>query len=401
VKDELVIRNASIFSGYSHLGTCREFVWQPTGRRSLTRFILRGLLCEYDVESLFLQRDLVLRSETGDEFLVKEFHISDVADVDNIVGEAQTFTRLQEPFPAPKSKIHNVGPVIISKSTQISALKAVAALVNEVKSNQSVGGVEANEVVEQLVGDIVKTPEAFLNLMAAKSYDDYTFSHNINVAILSLTIGRAMRLSPDEMQSLGVGAILHDIGKLRIALEIWHKEGPLSVEEMRNVKRHPVIGYLLLSNSREVNDVSRNIVLQHHEQIFGDGYPKGIRGKQIPLLARVVAIADAFDALTTDRPYRKALNPYHAINQLLRFSGKQYDPEILQVFLRRLSLYPPGTLVQVSDGQIGLVVRGHPKDLLRPVVKIVRNAAGKVVDDGPELDLRKIDGLFVTRTLKI
>jgi HD-GYP domain-containing protein (c-di-GMP phosphodiesterase class II) len=398
MNERTVISKPEIFSGYAHLGSCQELTWQDNGPRMPASFVMKHLICEYDVEALMLQKDLFLRSRESGDFLIRDFHIIDVGDIDNIQGEGRELKPLHEAFPSVKNTGGSVG--VVSQETQLSALKAVASLISEVKTNQTIAGQEANQAVDLLVNDLIRAPEAVLNLLAARSYDDYTFSHNINVATISLFIGQALGLSRDDMQSLGVGALLHDVGKLRVALTVLNKQGRLTNDELREVRRHPVIGFCLLSHSRDVDEKARGIVLQHHEHLVGDGYPRGSRGTQIPFLSRIVAIADVFDAMTTDRPFRAAHSPYEAMNYLLRNTDQRFDPEILHMFLRHLSLYPPGTRVQLNTGQFAIVTKANLSSLLRPVVKLVKTFDGRPIPDGPIIDLRFNPNLFITRISK-
>lgn len=396
--DEVKIENPLLFSGCSHIGYCREFIWKYCGPNELASFVIRNLVCEHDVESLLLQQDLYLQCGNSEGYLVKDFHLTDVGDIDNITGEARELIPIDEPFPAIRTPASS-GVSMVSQETQVKTLKVVASLISQVKTNRAIQGKDMNQVVGDLIGDIIKTPEALLNLLASRSFDDYTFSHNINVATISLMLGRAMGLGLQQLQSLGVGALLHDIGKLRIALAIMNKKEKLSSSELIEVRRHPTIGYCLLSNSKDIDDNAKNIVLQHHEQLVGSGYPKGAKGPQIPLMAKIVAIADVFDAMTTDRPHRPAKSPYEAINFLLRGTNSHFDPEILQLFLQRVSLYPPGTTVLLSNGQTAMVVGANPKNLVRPIIKITRTAGGAQVIESPEIDLSRQSQPFILKIL--
>lgn len=392
--EALNLKDVQIYTGYSHFGSCREFAWEAptTGARGggPSRFRLRDLRCIDDFEALMIRKDLFLHTPDGKEFVLANFQITDISDPKEIRGVASACRMLMEDFP----EIKGIAPrekVVVSKGTHLMAFRAVSALVSSAHARQQIDARVANEVINELVGEIVKAPDAVLNLLAIKSLDDYTFSHNINVATLSMVIGKEMGLAREELHALGTGALLHDLGKLRVPGWILNKEGRLSPSEFSEIARHPRLGIDLLGKSRDLTPQARDVILHHHEKFAGAGYPLGQAGKEIHLLARICAIADAFDALTTPRPYREAFSPYQAMRTLVGLGMTHFDPDILQIFLRKVSLYPPGTLVKLNDGATAVVVRGNPQALLRPVVRLLAPVPGK-----PDvLDLAKAQSLFI------
>ncbi|NLI79809.1 MAG: HD-GYP domain-containing protein [Candidatus Riflebacteria bacterium] len=391
----LTLGDVQVFTGYSHLGGCREFVWeggdQAEGQGRPARFWLRGLRCVEDLEALMLRTDLYLHTADGREYLLAHFQITDITDIENIRGVASSCRLLMEEFPEIKG-LKAGENVVISKATHLQAFRTVSALVSSAHAKTHVDPRATNELVNELVGEIIKAPDAVLNLLAIKHIDDYTFSHNINVATLSMVIGQALGLTRDLLHDLGSGAILHDLGLLRVPGRILHKEGKLTPEEFTEVTRHPRLGLDLIGSSRDLSPRAREVILQHHERFAGKGYPHGQSGQNIPLLARICAVADAFDALTSDRPFRPALTPYQAMRTMLGMAGTHFDPEILQAFLHKLSVYPPGTTVTLNDGTAAVVLRGNAGLLLRPVVRRLQPAAGQ-----PEVvDLARAPALFIT-----
>jgi len=399
--ENTTLKNISIFTGYSHIGFCREFVWIPGDiigkQRMPSTFIIRGLKCEYDVEALMIRKDLYLRTEDGKEYVVNNFQITDITDVENISGIAESCVLLFEKFPEMKT-ITDGENVLISKQTQVMAFKAVSNVINNVKMGQSIDPKGTKEVVAQMVQEIVKTPDAVMNLIDIKSFDDYTFTHNINVSTISIIIGQAMNLSSADLYELGTGAILHDIGKLKVSLAILNKEGKLTDTEFSEMKRHSIYGYELLCKSNEISEKAKMVALQHHEKFQGKGYPKGLKGKEISLFARICSIADVYDALTTDRPYRIAMMARDAVKIVMSGSDTQFDPEILGVFIRKFSIYPSGSLVFLNDGSIGLVLRTNPQTVMRPIVKLLKDSTGQLVKKRLEIDLMVEKSLFISRS---
>ncbi|NLI78410.1 MAG: HD-GYP domain-containing protein [Candidatus Riflebacteria bacterium] len=391
---ETVISYPQIFSGFTHIGSCREFVWIPPDGSGEMKFVIRDLKCGDSFETLMLRKDLYLCAESGEEYVVKDFRLLDITDPKNIEGTAENFGVLADKFPEIKSSIP-IQNAMISKPTQLLAIRSVSGLINAVEAQKRIPTRETREVAAQLVAEIANTPDAILNLLAVKAYDDYTYAHNVNVATLSLMIGHAMGLSRNDLHSLGVGALLHDIGKLRIARDLLNKVGALNTTEMEKIRQHPRTGYEMLLSSKEIGEWSRLIVLQHHEKFMGGGYPSGLKGNDISLMARIVAVADVYDALTTARPFRPAMSPYLSTKILLSNTESQFDPAILAVFLRRMSIFPPGSLVKLNSGAIAAVVRSNPGAMLRPVVRLQKDAQGREVNPSPEVDLLLANNLYI------
>ncbi|HEY9068809.1 MAG TPA: HD-GYP domain-containing protein [Candidatus Ozemobacteraceae bacterium] len=394
MSNETVVSYPQIFSGFSHIGSCREFVWIHHPNAAECRFIMKDLRCGDSFENLMIRKDLFLCSESGEEYVVKDFQLLDISDPNNILGAAGYFGIMTDKFPEVKSSIP-LQNAMVSKPTQLLAIRAVSTLISAVESEKAIPTRETREVAAQLIAEIARTPDAVLNLLAVRAYDDYTYAHNVNVATLSLMIGQAMGLSRTDLHSLGVGALLHDIGKLKVAKEILNKIGPLTPKEFELIRQHPRIGYEMLRTSREIGEWSKLIVLQHHEKFQGGGYPAGLKGSEISVMARIVAIADVYDALTTSRPFRPAMSPYLSTKILLSNTENQFDPAILAVFLRRMSVYPPGSLVRLNTGAIAAVTRSNPGAVLRPMVRLLKDAQGLDVINTKEIDLLYEKNLYI------
>lgn len=392
------LTDVTIFTGYSYIGSCTEFVWIPGDRigtkQMPSRFIFRNLVCEYDVEALMIRKDLYLRTPDGKEFVVSDFQITDINDADSVSGIARNFDLLFEKFP--EMKAITVGEkVVVSKKTQVVAFKAVSNMIHCVRSGHGIDVKQTQEVSEKLVEEVLQSPDAILNLMDIKSFDDYTFTHNINVATLSLLIGQAMNLPREEMNDLGAGGILHDIGKLKVPLSILNKDGKLTDQEFLEMKSHPTYGYEILSKSRGLSERTRLVALQHHEKFQGGGYPKRLKGNEISLFGRICAVADVYDALTTDRPYRVAMSAYEAMKILTSGIDNHFDPKVLTAFVRKFSLYPAGSVVSLNDGSYALVLKNNPSSVIRPVIKIVMDSTGRRLKERVEINLLEYKDLFI------
>lgn len=239
--------------------------------------------------------------------------------------------------------------------------------------------------IKGLVGEIIETitlnRHAFINMMDLQMFDDYTYEHSVNVATISIVLGAAARLGKSRLYALGMGALLHDIGKIFIKKEILDKPGKLTIEEFEAIKEHSRLGSEYLRDKWAVPDDSSWAVLTHHEKYDGTGYPLGLKGYDQSLYGKIIAVSDVYDALTSDRPYRKALSPSEGMEYVMGSSGSLFDPQIVEIFVTQIQPYPVGTCVQLSNGMKGIVVENHPNCGLRPSVKIISSDGGPDVID--------------------
>lgn len=236
------------------------------------------------------------------------------------------------------------------------------------------------KIAEDIINDILSNKHVIVNLIDIKSADNYTYQHCINVAVLSLVLGIEMKLNKRELKNLCLGAMLHDIGKTIIPKEILLKKGKLTKEEFEIIKEHAAKGYEYLKSSIDIPGTARIITLQHHEKVDGSGYPQGLSDNEINKLSKIVAIADVYDALTSDRPYRQAMSPNEALEYIYANGGSHFDFEMVKTFSSKIIPYPVGTLVKLSNGEIAVVEDIMPNFPLRPKVRIISNDNGKVID---------------------
>jgi HD-GYP domain-containing protein (c-di-GMP phosphodiesterase class II) len=228
----------------------------------------------------------------------------------------------------------------------------------------------AKQISTVLVDKIIGKKEVKLNLQDLKLYDDYTFFHSINVAIIALVLGQNMNLDKEQMKELGIAAILHDLGKIFIDPDILGKPGKLTKSEFKIVQDHSKYGYEVLKQAAEFDEYIYESVRGHHEKFDGTGYPDGKKGSQIPLFARIITVSDVYDALTSKRVYRNALFYGEAIEYIMANSSVMFEPEIVKVFLNSIYPYPIGTHIVLSNGEEAYVKDVKKGFVLRPVVLI-------------------------------
>lgn len=237
-----------------------------------------------------------------------------------------------------------------------------------------------NKVSEEIIDEILSNKNIIVNLVDIKSQDTYTLQHCINVAVLSLVLGVALKLNKQELRDLCLGALLHDIGKTLVPKDILIKPAKLSEEEYKIIKEHSYKGYDYLRVSSDITGPARIISAQHHERVDGKGYPKGLSGDDIYKLTKIVSIADVYDALTSDRPYRPAMPPNEALEYIMANGDSQFDYEMVKLFVTKIVPYPVGTLVKLSNDKIAVVKEVTPKFPLRPKVQVINDDSNLDID---------------------
>jgi HD-GYP domain-containing protein (c-di-GMP phosphodiesterase class II) len=242
-------------------------------------------------------------------------------------------------------------------------------------------------LTEHLAELISEDPAQALLLTTVKSYDEYTYHHMVNVCILSLALAGAIGLSHEQSIALGIGGLLHDVGKVKVPQEVLQHDGLLNEEQWRLIQRHPVDGAGLVAvTTRDPLHPAVSIVLEHHAAYDASGYPSLSGGRVPSLPSRIVSVADCFDAITSKRSYRKPEERRQALAILQTGAGRSFDPRVVRTFVRLVGLFPVGSLVQLSTGEVGVVVRNHERALGRPTIRLVLDAEGNA-GEATEIDL--------------
>ena len=252
-----------------------------------------------------------------------------------------------------------------------------------------------NNVLDDIISQLLNNPNLIINLSDIRLADNYTFSHSVNVAVLAITTAISLGLPRSNLQKLGMGAILHDLGKIKIPLKILNKNGRLLPEEFEEIKKHPRYGYELVKLQKLIDSSSATVIIQHHERVNGMGYPNKLKDGQISYFAKICAVADVYDALVADRPYRAALPPHKAL-EIIENGGEEFDLGILQNFYQHIAAYPIGTIVGLSNGLIGIVTNNTVGFPMRPVVRIFWTNEFEGVKPF-ELDLKEKIDVIVNR----
>lgn len=267
------------------------------------------------------------------------------------------------------------------------ALKVVDQIFNDVRMGEIPSSEEAMKVVKSMAQLTITEPHALFALSMLKDYDNYTFTHSVNVSVISLAVGRACELDEEQLRTLGFGGLLHDLGKLRVDVAIITKPGRLTEVEFEEIKQHPRFGADIIAKMDGVTQEVMDIVLGHHLRFDRTGYPADAAGRPVSPLVDIAAIADAYDAMTTLRSYQRPFTPRSAIARMREVTGTSLHPEYVEKFIKSLGPYPVGSLVRLDSNEIGLVVKVDTTDPSLADIKVIFDTAGQLLDNPYQLQL--------------
>ena len=269
------------------------------------------------------------------------------------------------------------------------AEQLVREFLKDARLGRRIDSGKVEDTVDRMVDSVIRNQDALLSLARLKSFDDYTFAHCVNVCILSLALGRHMGLAKVDLYQLGLGAILHDIGKMLLPEKVLNKPGRLTEEEFSLMKRHAELGAKALSGMSCIKEASLEVVLQHHERYDGTGYFRRLSGDYIHPFARIAAVADVYDAMTSNRVYQKGMPPEDALKRLYQMRGTFFDPEMVERLIKCTGVYPIGTFVELNTGEVAIVRMINPAPPLQPRVILIYDREGVPFPKPVETDLKE------------
>lgn len=266
--------------------------------------------------------------------------------------------------------------------------KAVTSMLNDVRMGKAVNPGTATALVEEIASSVSRNESALISLVRLKTKDDYTYMHSVAVCALMIALAKELNLNETETKQAGMAGLLHDVGKAGIPLEVLNKPGALTDDEFTLVKLHPERGHAMLMQANILDDVVLDVCLHHHEKVNGSGYPHKLAADQISLFAKMGAVCDVYDAVTSNRPYKAGWEPGVSLHRMAQWEG-HFDDTVFKAFVRSIGIYPIGSMVKLKSGRLAVVIDQNEKSLLAPLVKVFFSTKSKTRIPVETLDLSK------------
>jgi len=265
---------------------------------------------------------------------------------------------------------------------------AVSRMFTEARMGKAMNAEDALPIVNDIVASVARNHGAIISLVRLKGKDDYTYMHSVAVCALMVALARELGLNEEQTRQAGIAGLFHDVGKMVIPDEILNKPGALLDEEFVVMRRHTEFGHAILSRSKQIDDVCLDVCLHHHEKMDGTGYPHKMKGDEISLFAKMGAICDVYDAITSNRPYKVGWEPGVSLNRMAQWTG-HFDQVVFKAFVKCVGIYPIGSLIKLKSGRLAVVIDQNPSSLLTPIVKVIFSTKSNTRIKPEVIDLSK------------
>ncbi|MFH1019809.1 MAG: HD-GYP domain-containing protein [Pseudomonadota bacterium] len=281
--------------------------------------------------------------------------------------------------------------IVRAQKVRERASQAAKNILADVQAGKKIQTREAKAAVSELDNSICHNKDALFLLMRLRKKDEYTFDHSVSVGVLLLAFCRSMGFDEETTRTIGLGGLLHDVGKMAVPLAILNKPSALNDDEFKEIQQHVIYCQEILATTHNISQPVAKIAMEHHERFDGTGYPQGLSADAISLGGQMAAITDVFDALTSDRCYRNGIDQVEVLRKLYGWSRSHFNEGLVHRFIRCIGVYPAGTLVQLESGMLGVVVESTD-NLLRPVVRLIYDTRHDWAVTQKDIDLSKSNG---------
>jgi HD-GYP domain-containing protein (c-di-GMP phosphodiesterase class II) len=292
------------------------------------------------------------------------------------ISEAESEAQVEAQLQQAVDEKRELAPVSIGVEIEraakicLQSKQAVISMFQEARMGKSVDTGGARQLVEEISDSVARNPGALISLARLKTVDDYTYMHSVAVCAMMVGLAKQLGLDAEQTRLAGMAGLMHDLGKALMPMEVLNKPGKLTDAEFNIIKTHPSEGHRMLLTGSDVSPIVLDVCLHHHEKTDGSGYPKGLKADEISLFAKMGAVCDVYDAITSNRPYKLGWDPAESLRKMAEWANGHFDGKVFQAFVKSLGIYPIGSLVKLTSGRLGVVIEQTGKSLTTPSVKV-------------------------------